>query len=502
MRKFGLNTISNIVARLWSMVAIYIFIPFYIHILGESAYGLVSFFATLHTALNLLGLGLANTLRREYAVGEETETNNIRKYKLLRSVELLYFGIGIFIVILCTFGSGFISNKWLNIEALDPNMVATVISLMGVSIAFQLIANLYAGCLFGLEHQVKANLLCVIWSIAKNVGALGVIALIAPDLRLFYSWHIVTDIAYLIALRIFVVKHLNIRTRGLWKLHDLRNISTIWKYTVGILMISLVALVNRQLDKVIISKFLTLTELGAYNASTTMGSLTAIIPAAIYTAIFPRFTKAVTTDNTEQLVSDFKMTNKIVNIVVVCMMAYIGAFAVPLIRIWTGSEVYADMLHVVGCLVVIAVGVTEFQEIPYALALAHGNTKINVMVGGIFIPIVATSTLFGIKYYGLMGAGIVYVVMALSQTLLYEYFVYKRYVDSNPVRLIMKDTILPSLFALASAFFIQYIVVNFTDSPVIQSGIAVICGGLVLCIMLFIFAKNELKNLRVILKRK
>lgn len=495
MKRFGLNTISNIIARLWSMVAIYLFIPFYISILGESAYGLVSFFATLHSALSILGLGLSNTLRREYALGNQSEENRQRKYNLLRSVEVIYLGIGILIFLLCFAGAGFISNHWLNIEALPASLVETVISLMGVSISLQLISNLYAGCLFGLEHQVQANILCVLWSAAKNIGALAVIYFIAPDLRWFYGWHIVTDFIYLVSLRICVKKHLAITQKQKWSFRDMRNLSTIWGYTLGLFLISMIALVNRQLDKIVISKFLTLTELGAYTSSTTLGNLSAIIPAAIYTAIFPRFTKSVSAGATEKLLRDFNVANRIVNITIACFISFIGLFSVQLIRVWTGSQIYADMLHVVGCLVVFAVGITEFQQIPYALALAHGNTKINVLVGAIFIPVLGVFTWFAIKNYGLLGAGLVYFITASAQTLLYEYLVYRKYAAASPVKLVLKDTLFPVAVSFASAYISRRLIIGIVRSVLIQCVLAVFAGALTLALMLFFMSGKDLKML-------
>ena len=86
------NTIANMASKIWSMVSIYIFVPLYIKYLGEEAYGLISFFTTMQMALNLLGLGLSSTLRREFALningGYEV---NLRKYKLLRSIEVFFY---------------------------------------------------------------------------------------------------------------------------------------------------------------------------------------------------------------------------------------------------------------------------------------------------------------------------------------------------------------------------------------------------------------------------
>ena len=157
MKKVTANTISNIATKLWSLISIYLFIPLYIKILGEAAYGLVSIFSTLQATLNILGIGLANTLGREFATGETTVENNTKRYKLLKSTELIYFFISFLIVAICFLGSDFIANDWLNIENLDNALVTRIIFLMGISIAFQLLAHLYSGCLLGMQHQVLSN---------------------------------------------------------------------------------------------------------------------------------------------------------------------------------------------------------------------------------------------------------------------------------------------------------------------------------------------------------
>lgn len=502
MKRFGVNTVANLIARVWSLVSIYIFIPMYIDILGETAYGLVSFFATLQTALNLLGLGLSNTLRREFAAGENNQDNAIRKYKLLRSVELIYIVLGIVIILICSVGSDAIANNWLNIEELDPILVSKVISLMGISIALQLIANLYAGCLFGLEHQVLANSFCVGWSVVKYVGSLGILLLISPDLSLFYTWHILTDLGYMLILRIYSVKKLEIKTKVHWRLSDFSNIKDIWRYTCGILLISCVALINKQLDKIIISKFLTLTELGAYNVATTLGNLTSIVPAALFVAVFPRFTHYATTGNEIQLQKEFTVVNKTVNIFLSCMGAYVAVFALPLIKLWTGSNSYAGILGNVGMLVVLAITMAEFQEIPYALALANGNTKYNVLVGSVFIPIVLITTYIGIKYYGLVGAGIVYLLMMLGQTVLYEYLVIKKYLNKKSWNVLLNDTFLPLLISLVIAFGSRAFVFSVTKSAFEQSAFAVLCGGITLIFLYIFLAREEMKDFKKILRRK
>ncbi len=487
----GMNAVSNIATKLWSMISIYIFIPLYIKILGETAYGLISFFATMQIAVNILGFGLANTLRREFAVGENCEENSIRKYKLFRDIELIYFVIGLSFFVVCLVGARTFVESWLNIEQLDTQMVAIVVSLMGASIALQMIANLYSGCLFGLEFQTLANSICIIWSVVKNLGSLLIIIFIDPNLILFYSWHILTDVLYLFVLRFSVLLKLNISSLIEWNFQDFKLMKSIYRYTMGILLISFIALINKQLDKIIISKYLTITEFGAYNVATTLGGLCTIIPTAIYTTVFPRFTNYATTRRKELLYKEFKTINKFVNLIISCTGAFAAVYSLDIIQIWTGSNSYVNILDNVSLFVALAVAITEYQEIPFALALAHGNTDYNVLIGTVFIPIVFVATYLGITNYGLVGAGFVYMMMMIFQTLAYEYLIYTKYIEKQAYKLIIRDTIFPFFISLCSAFFSKTLAECFFSSWLILLYGVFFCG-ITLVFLLMIFSRKEL----------
>ena len=502
MNSLYANTFSNIAVKIWSMISIYIFIPLYIEILGETVFGLVSFFATLQSTLNLLGLGLSNTLRREFAVGEVSIVNNNKKYKLLRSTELIYLCLGIVIIYLCTFGANVIATKWLNIENMDAETVADVIALMGVSIALQLNANLYAGCLLGINKQVKANVLCICWSFCKSAGALLVIIILQPNLLYFYLWHILADFVYLVLLRISIITELRVDNDTVWRFSDISNIKLVWKYTCGIIIISFIALVNKQADKFIISKYLTLTELGAYNVATTLASLTSIIPSALYTSMFPRFTYYATTGNIDSLKTEFISANKIVNLIISCMGAYIAIYATQLIIIWTGSTEYACILRNVAAIIVVAVTLVECQVIPYALALANGNTKFNVIVGGVFMPVLIVSMLIGIKYFGLLGASIICLLTMFSQTVIYQFLIYRHYITDAATVMVFKCTILPLMICISLAGLSKIAIQTITDKTFLQCTFAVLCGSVTLIFAFFLFARDELITIKKILIRR
>ena len=104
-KKYNINFIANLIGTVWSMIANFIFVPLYIKYLGEESYGLITFFATMQVFLNVLGLGLSKTLRREFS-NPNYDSNT--KYKYLRSIETIYYGILLIIVVAITLLSNFI----------------------------------------------------------------------------------------------------------------------------------------------------------------------------------------------------------------------------------------------------------------------------------------------------------------------------------------------------------------------------------------------------------
>ena len=284
------------------------------------------------------------------------------------------------------------------------------------------------------------------------------------------------------------------KNERMWKLKDIKQIKQVWKYASGILFISFIALANKQLDKIVISNNLPLAELGAYNVAITLGSLTTFVPQALYVSTFPLFTRYATNGETDKLKRFFSNLNKPVNIILSCMIAFIAAFSDNLIMIWTDSSEYVQMLGITAALAVIAVGVVEYQELPYALALAHGQTKYNALVGGIFIPITFVATYFGITNYGLIGAGCVYMGLMLIQTLLYTYIVYRKYVYEHPLLHVATEIVMPLVCAMLVAFTFKDIIGNFITSEWIMLFVAVGGGIVTLGTELVLFARKECKN--------
>src|SRR3989304_8931620 len=107
------NIVANFLGRGWSMIMGLVFVPFYIRFLGTEAYGLVGFYAVLQASLGLLDLGLNATINRELARFSIFPEKSNEARDLAKTLEIIYWIIGIAIFIAVLFTASWISRFWI-----------------------------------------------------------------------------------------------------------------------------------------------------------------------------------------------------------------------------------------------------------------------------------------------------------------------------------------------------------------------------------------------------
>lgn len=488
-----LNTSANLISRVWTMIANYLFVPIYISLLGEEAYGLVTFFATLQTTLNLLGLGLSKTLRREFASTGKSGNDSLYKYQILRSVEFVYFLIAIIIVLICSLGAEYISNQYLVVETIPIATVMITIKLMGVSIAAQLLANLYLGCLFGKEQQVLANAIQIAWSIIKNVGVIFVVKYLSQSVSIFYVWHVIIDVIYLVILRETVVVGLRKEATALsWNFKHLNNLKTIWRFALGIMVISIGYAVNTQADKMIISGSFSLPIVGAYNSTYTLGLVASVFVAALGIAVFPRFTRFYTDGRIEDQKREFVKVNRVSNIVTASIGIFVASFSKELLLLWTGSQSIADVMEIAAFPLIIGTTMNALQEIPYNYFLSSGVTIVNNIqtVCSILYVIFVTPVL--IANYGIVGAASSWLIQMTIFTFIYLLVFYKMFFKGEVLHRMLVDTGIPIISTFVMSQMARFTTNHFNLGTITTLIVAIAFGIITVVSLLLIYCRREL----------
>ena len=448
MEKLRKNIIANFLGRVWSVISVYLFIPLYLKFLGIEAYGLVGFYSTLLGVLAFADMGFTATLNREMARLSVRKDSAGEMKNLLRTYESTYLCISSVLAILIWALAPLIAEHWLRSKVLQPHEIATAIRLMGVAIAFQLPSGLYFGGLMGLQRQFRANFLQISWGVFRGVGAVLVLWLFSPTIFAFALWQLISNVIYCFFVRLSLWQALSLGpspSHPHFKLQVFRNT---WRYAAGMAGMSVVSTLLIQTDKLAISKMLPLEMLGYYTIAWVLASAPLTLASPIASAVFPRLTELVAIGDRIELTRLYHRTCELAAVAIIPAGLTLALFAGDFILVWTGSAAAAQRAGLVASILLTGQIMQAIMVVPYYLTLAHGNIRLNLQIGISSVVLVIPLLIYLITKYGIVGAGISWLVMNLCTLPPYMYFLHRRFLPGELRRWYLWSVGLPILTAL------------------------------------------------------
>lgn len=490
------NIFANLVGKFWSLLSSFLFIPLYIRFLGFESYSVISFTLMISGIMAILDGGLTATLSREFARKDILQADKIKVYK---NLETIYFILTLICILTVFTSSTFIADHWLTVKNFTSVHISLFLKIISFEIGFQLLFRFYIGGYLGLDRQVEANFFQIFWGVFRN-GLVLIILVWFPTLENFFLWQTITTVIFTLFIKIFFDKIIigkisfDINLKIEWKV-----LIKIWKFAGGMMLISLVAAVNTQLDKLSISKLLSVENLGYYTLVISICQVLIIIVNPISTSLLPRFTSYYSTKQNQIAKGLYTKTSVLVSILVFSFMMVIAFYAKEIVWVWTGSRQLG--LHTYKLIPIVSLGYAMYalQPLAYVVAIANGDTKINNLLGVFSMIITLPGYYFATKVYGLMGAGTVFCFVQCVSAILYLFFVNKKYIRSNIIKdIYWKQIFMPFLAAGIITFLFSRIPILMDNNRIfslIWLGIATFVTLILSSIILIPF--KELKSLIV-----
>ena len=458
-------------------------------------YGVVSFYAVLQGVLIFADAGLTASLKRELAKGNDSIESRKRKYKIFRSIETVYLLIVLLIGIFIFVGADYIVQKWLNIQDLEVLATRQGIQIMGFALALNFLSRLYQGGILGLEKQVHSNVLQISWGVLKNVGV--ILALIAIDktLNVFFIWNLSINLIYVLVLRNFLFKTLKKSDGLLWKLfEDFKALKGIWRYASGMLIISIIAAINSQIDKIVLSKTLTVSELAIYTVAYSLSTVPVVLSGPIATAIFPRLTRYYSQSDTLKLHKTFNNSFNLVLLVTSIAGLTLALYADFFIEIWTGNIEIAHNASLPAFYLLLAQILLSFQIIPFNLSLARGNTRINIYVGLIGIIFLIPAMFYSAKTYGMVGVAVTSFIYFLISTPIYIGLVVTKFTNLQFFKWFLENNLRPLVLIFAGSLIFYFINAQFVLSNLFKAIYILVSTALLFILGFRIMFNVNIKN--------
>lgn len=452
------NIIANILGSGWVAVLSIAFIPLYIHFMGIDAYGLVGFYITLQILFSVMDMGLTVTVSRELArlsalEGKEQDMRNV-----VRTLEVIYWGVALLIAFIVIIAAGWISTSWLNSNQLSSETVKKAVLLMGIVIAFRMPYGFYCGVLIGLQRQVKLNVIKIVVETLRNGGVVVVLWLISSTITSFFLWHAVVGVFVAVFMRIKIWHCLPVTSRKAVFTPSIFNY--LWKFVAGMSGISILSLILVETDKVILSTMLTLDEFGYYVLASTIAMGLNLIIVPLFSAVQPRLTQLVEQHNDIVLKAVYHKSCQFMTVLVIPLALIICFFSEELLYIWTlDSEISSKSAPILS-LLVIGTACNAIMNIPYALQLAHAWTRLSIITNIIAIIVLIPSLILMISKYGSLGAATIWVALNIGYVLFNAPIVHARLLKGEYLHWLVNDFGMPTLAALGVVTMLWMIMPN------------------------------------------
>jgi O-antigen/teichoic acid export membrane protein len=447
------NLIANYLGQGWGALMSLAFIPVFIRYLGIEAYGLIGLYAVLQAWLGLLDMGMTPTLSREMArfTGGQHSARSIRD--LLRSLEVVVGVVAALMAGTMWACSGWIAADWLRSGGLPVATVAQAFAIMGLVTALRFLEGIYRSSLVGLQRQVLFNVLNSVMVTIRWVGAIVVLSTVSASIQAFFLWQALVSLVTVALFALTTYRCLPaVPGGGRFSLAALRSVG---HFAGGMLGITFLALLLTQVDKVLLSKLLSLHDYGYY-------SLAAVVAGGLYTlanpitqAFFPRLSELHARGDNAGLADTYHLGAQIVSVVMGSAAIVLVVFADPILLVWTRDPELAQRSSPLVRLLAIGNLLNGLMWIPYQTQLAHGWTSLAVRINIVAVLLIVPGILWATPRFGAEGAAWIWVCLNAGYVVIGIHFMYHRILRGEKATWYIRDILLPLAGSLAGALLVR-----------------------------------------------
>jgi O-antigen/teichoic acid export membrane protein len=450
------NLIANYLGQGWSTLMGLAFIPLQIKYLGIESYGLIGLFAVLQAWLVLLDMGMTPALGREMArfTGGGHNAQSIRD--LLRSIEVIALGMAIAIALGIWVASDWLASDWLKSESLSSETVAYAFTLMGMVTALRFAEGVYRSSILGLQRQVLFNIVNSAMATIRSVGAVGVLVWVSPTIEAFFLWQGAVSIFTLFVLAWATYRMLpKADVTGRFSLKTLQGI---WHFAGGMMGITLLSLMLMQVDKIVLSKLLNLSEYGYFMLASAVAGAIFMVSHPIVQAWYPRLTELHALQDQSRFIETYHQGAQLITVTMGTAVVILFIFAEQILYLWTKNIELASRTAPLATLLALGNFLNALMFMPYQAQLAHGWTSLAIRINIIAVVILVPTILWATPHYGTKGAALAWVFLNAGYVLIGVHFMYRKILRTEKWYWYKNDLIWPIGAAVISALIMDKLI--------------------------------------------
>lgn len=443
------NVIANASGKIWAAGLSLAMVPIQIRFVGIEAYGLLGLFQSLIAVFSLLDLGLGSALNRQLAQYSMQSDRAQEMRNLLRTVEYVYWAIGAAIGLGVALLAAPIADHWLQAAKMPRQQVIDALSLMGILIACQWPRALYHAGLMGLQNQVTLNAVSAVIATLLNVGGILILWLVSPSITALLIWYLAISIVETLLAAWLLQRALPLAPApAAFAPHLLREL---WRYAAGMTGISAMSIILTQIDKIILSRVLSLEAFGYYSLAWRLAAGLYYLIGPVTAAFFPRFSQLAVSGDKEELTRLYHKGCQLMSVAVLPATAILALFPAQLLLLWTRDPLVVTNSSTILGVLALGTALNGVMGLPAALQFAHGWTRLVLVFNTVAVLLLAPLIYLMATRYGGIGAAGVWLVLNAGYVMVMLRLMHKRLLPGQLAAWARRDFGAPLLAAFTAA---------------------------------------------------
>ena len=406
MNLFRKNILFNYLGQTFLIILNLIFLPIFMSHFSSEEFGFIMFFFSFQIWIGYLDFGLSPTFGRQlaYSINKENETANIQNLYFALSIFFLFMSAIVFSIV--HINRQMIVAEWLDVNIVNITLFTEITSIIGFIVALRLFSSFLRSGINGIEDQVWLNKFLVLVNTYRYAGVYTACVVIDSGLMVFFFLQASAAIIEVGVMLIRLNKSLSISLKNHIRMNRmLQQIYRIFPFAGGIAYSSLIWLLISQMDKILLSSKLSLSEFGYFGLVTVItGGVLAMI-GPVTNAALPRLTAGVAKDDGETLIANYRKATQYILWVVAPVVCGFAFASEKFILIWTGNQDAATWCGEVAWLFIIGSGLLAISSLLYTLQMAFGDLKLHVLGSTVSLVIQAPIMYYCTINWGVLGAG-------------------------------------------------------------------------------------------------
>jgi O-antigen/teichoic acid export membrane protein len=428
-----------------------VLVPVYLRTMGAENYGLVGFFLMLQGWFQLLDIGLTPTISREAARYNGGVGSIADLRQLVRSFRTLFVAIAVTTALLLAAAAGPLADDWLKFQDLALADVVLAIQLIGVVVALRLVCGLFRGVITGFEKLVWLARFNAGIATLRFVFVVPVLVFVGAGAVEFFAYQVAVGVVELAVLvlqtrRLLPATKGSLTTKGAWA--QLKDVS---RFSLTIAATSALSIVVTQIDKLALSRIISLHEFGYFTAAVLLAGGISILAGPVGSVLQPRLASLSASGDERALLAVYRAATQLVVVLVAPAVVVMAAFPEPLLWAWSGDQDFARRGAPILALYAIGNGAMALGALPFFLQFAKGMLRLHLIGSILFAAAFVPLCVWGALARGPVGAGLALIAVATTYFLLWVPRIHGSCAPGLHRRWLTEDIVPIALLALAAA---------------------------------------------------